>query len=324
MTRDLQGLGQARAEVTLWGVLVTYHRPEALAEMLKRLQRQSRPIDRLIVVDNGSESAVEEAALAAGALYIDARENLGPAGGIALGMERVLEEALDSDWITLLDDDDPPRTDDVLEKLLAFAKRCRARDPSTAGVGLAGARYDSLSGVFKRVDDEELVGAVPIDYIGGNQLPTYSCQVVRRVGVFEPSLFFGFEEGEYGLRLRSHGYKLYVDGEILRGERAYYGRLNLRSRALRTRDQIPAWRRYYSVRNATVLARRYAGALAPLVLAAGGGVLGALDLARMRRPMREVILPIRAGLDGLLGRSGRTVYPGSPQGSRQEPLRYRP
>lgn len=295
---------------TLWGLLITFNRPNELAEMLKRLQSQTRSPDRLLVVDNGSQAATERAALAAGAIYLDAGDNLGPAGGIAVGMERILKEASDSDWVTVLDDDDPPRTQDMLEKLLAFAHQCRAMDPSTAGVGLAGARYNRRSGVFERVHDDELVGAVPIDYIGGNQLPTYSCGVIRTVGVFDRSLFFGFDDGEYGLRLRAHGFSLYADGETLRAERDFYGRLNLPRSASRSRAQTPAWRRYYSVRNATILAKRHASRLTPIAVAVVGALRGSVFLARAGRPLREVLLPVRAGFDGLLGRSGKTIDPG--------------
>src|SRR4249920_2655609 len=91
-----------------FGVLVTYRRPDQLAATLDRIAAQSRQLDRLLVVDNGSDSATRSAVESHSSEYIDAGDNLGPAGGYALGMNRLLDEADDGDWIFLFDDDDPP------------------------------------------------------------------------------------------------------------------------------------------------------------------------------------------------------------------------
>ena len=42
----------------------------------------------------------------------------------------------------------------------------------------------------------------------------YRCGALRRVGVFDESLFFGFEEGEFGQRLRQAGYSIYADARL--------------------------------------------------------------------------------------------------------------
>ncbi len=84
--------------VKLYGVLVTYARTASLAVTLERLRAQTRQLDHLYVVDNGSSpearQLVEQCAFAA--TYLDAGDNVGPAGGYALGMETILQEANDS------------------------------------------------------------------------------------------------------------------------------------------------------------------------------------------------------------------------------------
>ena len=101
----------SRAEPRLRGVLVTYRRPAQLATMLTAVAAQTRPLDDLVVVDNDPATETRQMLHAAApvAEYIPSSENLGPAGGIALGMQRLLERAAEGDWIVTLDVDDPPR-----------------------------------------------------------------------------------------------------------------------------------------------------------------------------------------------------------------------
>ncbi|MFD1812025.1 glycosyltransferase [Rhodococcus gannanensis] len=108
---------------TIVGVVVTHRRRELLAESLKVLTAQTRPLDHLIVVDNADESAVHELVESADipTTYIGSKHNLGGAGGFALGMLHAL--ALGADWLWLADDDGRPEGPDVLATLLACAER---------------------------------------------------------------------------------------------------------------------------------------------------------------------------------------------------------
>ena len=73
--------GDPRAGAALHGVLVTYRRPAALAEMLDRLGDQRRRLDTLVVVDNDlDESARAAVAAFAGSTTAPAPGRL-PAGG---------------------------------------------------------------------------------------------------------------------------------------------------------------------------------------------------------------------------------------------------
>ena len=294
----------------LWGVLVTYRRPVAFAETLAKLASQTVLVDHLIIVDNDSDPQVARIARTFGATYVDARANTGPAGGIALGMEAVLERAGDNDWLVLIDDDDPPSHHEVIQQLCTFASSRLRADDRTAAVGLVGARYDPKRGILIRVSDEQLSGPVSVDYIGGNQFPIYRCRVLNEVGVFDRDFFFGFEEAEFGLRLRRSAYRLYVDGDVWREDRQVKGRLDLHRGSLKTGVRSAAWRRYYTIRNAIAIARRYGSPLSPWMVALGGGATGVYSLGRARRPIRELVLPLRAAADGLMGRMGRRVDPG--------------
>ena len=47
-------------------VIVTRHRPESLAQALKALAVQTRPVDSVVVVDNGPDQPAEEVVRASG------------------------------------------------------------------------------------------------------------------------------------------------------------------------------------------------------------------------------------------------------------------
>lgn len=293
----------------LWAIVVTYHRPAELAHMLTVVQRQTRPPDHIVVVDNGSDSAARHTAEMAEATYLDAGDNLGPAGGVALAMTYILENADHEDWVVSLDDDDPPPADHLMDSVWRYGLQRLAADPLTAGVGCHGADYDPRKGVFRRYEDAELHSHVKVSVIAGGALPMYRCATLRTVGVFDRDLFFGFEEGEYGLRINQAGLRLYVQGETALEMRRLLGVLGQSSADARTAPEKAAWRRYYSTRNSTLLAWRYAAPLAPFFVALGGAAKGTLALALRGRPWREVMLPARGAVDGLLSRDGRTLNP---------------
>jgi GT2 family glycosyltransferase len=239
--------------------VVTFRRPAELSLTLSRLGAQDRPLERLVVVDNGPTPQAKQAVAgyAAGghdAVYVPARENLGPAGGLAMGMKRISASVDDRDWIVLLDDDTPPYKPSLLAELQGFGDSQVDADPSTGAVGITGARFDWRRRRLVRPRDVELVGPVPLDCIGGNQFPLYRASAIRQVGPMRGELFFSLEELDYGLRLREAGYTLYGCGPLCREQRARQHRLGLGVRPRLGLDE-PSWRRYYSLRNLLYILR---------------------------------------------------------------------
>lgn len=295
----------------VYGVLVTYRRPQALAESLVAIGAQTLPLHELVVVDNdgSAESIVREHAPKA--TYVRAPENLGPAGGIAIGMRRVLEHAEVDDWLFTFDDDDWTSDPELFAKLMNFAQTMVERDPATAAVGRSGNRFDLRSGRMVRVHDDELRGAVAVDCIAGNQFPLYSVGAIRAAGSFRSELFFGFEELEFGLRLRSRGYHLYVDGALWHAGRERAGRLGLVEKPRRSIETAPEWERYYSIRNLIYILRSQGHRRAALRVTAITGI--GKPLANVPRSPRLALVHLRMGLrasrDAWLGRMGRTLEP---------------
>lgn len=111
------------ADPRVVAVVVTHRRRELLAESLQVLAGQSRPIDHLVVVDNGNEpevrTLVESQPIEV--TYLGSDHNLGGAGGFALGILYAL--SIGADWVWLADDDGRPEGPEVLVTLLDCATR---------------------------------------------------------------------------------------------------------------------------------------------------------------------------------------------------------
>lgn len=104
-------------------VVVTRHRRDLLADSLKVIAAQTRPVDHLVVVDNGPDEPARDVveAFPHPHTYLPSYHNLGGAGGFALGMLHAL--ALGAEWVWLADDDGRPADENVLAVLLDEARR---------------------------------------------------------------------------------------------------------------------------------------------------------------------------------------------------------
>ena len=292
--------------------VLTYERPEALRLTLERMLSQSRLPEVVLVVDNGSSDDAPAVVRSIGSdrlRYERTGENLGSAGGVAYGMTRLAAEGFD--WIHSIDDDDPPRTPDTVERLQQLIER--NDDGLLGAVAATGSRWNWSTGEYQRIPDEELHGDLVIDTIGGNSHLTVRREVIERIGPPERAFFFGFYDPLYCLRIAQAGYQLMADGDLMREYRAAVNHIGWnRERAWLPREPYHAiWRRYYVTRNYIFrmsrtfdrpdLARREARkALLRSAAAWGHGP---------RYGWRYGNLQLRGVLDGYRGRLGRTVDP---------------
>lgn len=195
-------------------VIVTHRRAELLAESLKVITAQDRPVDHVIVVDNAAEAKVEELVNAASGetTYIGSQHNLGGAGGFALGMLHAL--ALGADWVWCADDDGRPEGPQVLSTLLDCAQRhslaqvspvvCNIDDPDTLAFPLR-------RGLVWRRKRSELFGASDSsdDFLEGIASlmngALFSASTLDQVGVPDLRLFVRGDEVEMHRRLVRSG-----------------------------------------------------------------------------------------------------------------------
>jgi GT2 family glycosyltransferase len=114
-------------------VLVTYNRKELLLECLGGLTHQSRPFDKIILIDNASSDGTTELLGEKGYLanplidYVRLSENTGGAGGFHAGVKRGCGAGYD--WLLLMDDD-TCLENECLENLLGSANRLKRENPA--------------------------------------------------------------------------------------------------------------------------------------------------------------------------------------------------
>lgn len=194
-------------------VVLTYRRHRLLQGTVAAIQAQSRPPDRVLVIDNDQE-AVEALEGFEDVEILTTGENLGPAGGYAVGFEAALARGADKIWV--VDDDTTPEPT-CLAHLLTASEGVDTIVPFQRKPGFDQGHPPSWNG------------------------PLLDARAVREVGFPRTELFFWAEDTEYFLRLRQAGIPL------IRSREAVVLHHNPEDRRRGSRRD---WRLYYEVRNA--------------------------------------------------------------------------
>lgn len=96
-------------------VVVTYNRKKLLSECINALRNQTRPVDKILVINNGSNDNTENWLQQQTDIEFVTQSNLGSGGGFNTGIKLAYEKG--PGWIWMMDDDGFPK-EDALEKLL--------------------------------------------------------------------------------------------------------------------------------------------------------------------------------------------------------------
>ncbi len=289
----------------VFGVLVTFDRPAELRESVAAVAQQTLPPDRLIIVNNFAKQPLSVNQLGdigdLSITLVEAGDNLGPAGGIALGMSIALDSAQDDDAIIVLDDDDPLVDNAVIEDL-SRAFTSSAQQPGKLGaIGLRGAVLNDRTGrlTLPPSSDEP----VDVRYLKSDWAPLYSASAIRTVGPFRSDLFFGFDDLEMGARLVAGGYRV---------EQHRLGRQPAAAQVQPSRSfRRSPWRTYYTQRNLITILRYLGLNRAAIRTALLGGFAKPLVnlIAGPNRSIVQARMSARAVYDAARSRTGRTVEP---------------
>ena len=90
-------------------VVVTYNRKELLRRCVEHLRGQTRALDNIIVVNNGSTDGTKVWLDEQTDLDVIHQENVGGSGGFYRGIQYAYEKGYD--WIWCMDDDVYPESD---------------------------------------------------------------------------------------------------------------------------------------------------------------------------------------------------------------------
>ncbi len=298
--------------------VVTYNRRVLLAECLQALLAQSRPVERVFVVDNastdGTRELLEEQGLLGDERVVFERleRNLGGAGGFARAIE--LARATGCDWVWAMDDDAEPPAD-ALELLLASPS---AVDPGTAVLAQAvvspggslqlGARGHFRGRPRPLPPESYVAGAAPeLDFATLVGILVRGA-VARATDPPRADFFLWGDDYEWCFRLREHGsIRLVAESRIVHKD-VGHGFQTRRSQVL---NRLPGpsfgatpyagfWRNICGVRNFVWMKKIYEGQSA---LGAAGTVAQFALKALLfdERPFARIPWIVRAGIDGRLG-----------------------
>jgi len=256
-------------------VVVTYNRKDLLMECLQALQKQTRPIQAIYLIDNFSTDGTPELLLKKGYIkqlppqnikepwekefkiknlkdgkhikfhYVRMHENTGGAGGFYEGVKRGYEKGYD--WLWLMDDDTIP-TETALENLMS---KTTVLSINKIGFLCSKALWtDGNPHIMNIPSVKPLINGIPFNiYEEKNILLVESASfvsllvrrdVVKTVGLPIKEFFIWADDVEYTLRITKKGFVgLYTnDSIVVHKTKANY-----------PASQVYDWRFYYNVRN---------------------------------------------------------------------------
>ena len=104
-------------------VILTHNRKKLLLEGLKGIFNQTYLLEKIIILDSNSTDGTYEILKEEGIIdrlnveYVKLKQNKGPSGGFAKGINLAMKE--NPDWVWVLDDDISPK-EDCLESLMEY------------------------------------------------------------------------------------------------------------------------------------------------------------------------------------------------------------
>ena len=177
-------------------VIVTYNRQQLLSNCITALQNQTRKVDKILVINNGSTDETSSWLKSQESIDHISQENVGSAGGFYTGIKTAYEKGYN--WMWLMDDDGYPK-EDALEKLLEddheelMLRNCAVID-----------KEDKKSFVwktlhYKSIDDvkSKVIHNIAHPFNG----TLLHRRIVERVGFPNPRLFLWGDETEYYYRI---------------------------------------------------------------------------------------------------------------------------
>lgn len=228
--------------------IVTFNRPGILMDTIQKMLDQTRPPDKLLIVDNNDNDDTKNAVaiLYPQVAHLKVGHNSGFAGGGNIGLETLAKEGYE--WILWADDNDPPYTNDTFEKLLQLA---HSYEGNCGQVGVVGHKINTRTGLLRRTTNEELEKGeyLEVDTIGGGMIKIIKGESVLKGIKPSPKLFFGFEDLDHDLQQKKAGYKILVHSGLFLDLRRKWNRMSVNRPAILKKDEGVLWRDYYSIRN---------------------------------------------------------------------------
>jgi rhamnosyltransferase len=240
-------------------VTLAYNSEHILPRQLDALLEQSRSLDEIIVLNNGSTDGTRSllSARYPQVTVLDLPANVGVGGGYAAGLAyAVLEKK--HDWVWLLDHDSVP-SNDGLETLLAGLAEIEGPIEDVGMLAPVPSHSEtqlSYPGMLWRkgwVRTPSEWSERPVCFVDAviSSGSLVRAEVVKSVGLPRADFFIDFVDFEYCLRLRRAGYRIVmVRGSLLEHAIGNPRTINVFGYSKAWGGHAP-WREYYMSRNET-------------------------------------------------------------------------
>lgn len=270
-------------------VVVTYNRLALLQRTIAALKAQTRPLDAIVVVNNGATDGTADWLEAQQGLEVFTQDNVGGSGGFARGIREAGQMGADRIWC--MDDDVFPRPS-CLERLLEAA----ATHPDAAILAPRRFMGDkiichdftryNLTNPLASMYGGKLRKCPPTapTYVAGTAFegPLISRQVVDTVGLPNAELFIFCDDTDYCLRTHLAGLRLLYVPQAEMDKAEFFTEDTWAERETKKK-----WKRYYQVRNATYLSHHYGSNWAVRHLRGFIGVAGYIVTAAFTAPFSK-------------------------------------
>ena len=299
----------------LAAVIVTFNRKELLGENIRMLLKQTRPFDKIFVVDNCSTDGTPEYLKDRGWMddprfvYVKTHANIGGAGGFYTGTKAAYEAG--ADYIVLMDDDGRAADEHTFERLFREAERLHGENPKLFVNSLVRQGELLSFKMGSKYTVAEALAAARDGILDGEANPfngtLVSRELVAEIGYPNPDFFIKGDEVNYKQRSFDAGAKVVtvVDSDYIHprpetNERTVLGR------------KVPffveaPWKEYYAARNFTWMYKQngwYKAIAFELIF------VKLLAILSMKCKKAATVKMLAKGVkDGWQGKLGATVKP---------------
>ena len=289
--------------LSIAALVLNYGTPGETVDSVLALQESRRPLDQIIVVDNGSpddsEAILRRNLEPLGVTVLQTGENLGFSGGNNVGIRLALRRGADQVLLVNSDVTLEPGCVGNMERALKERPSWGIAGPRVLArsarhiIASMGMTFSPATGRMKHIGFGEHVGQrqspplTTVDGVSGCAMLIRK-EVLQQVGLLDEDYFFSFEDLDLCLRARRAGFETVCVG---RATAFHEGGQSIGKHSPR--------RIYFATRNHLLMARTSARTAPPFALVRHGFILG-LNLAHVMLtsdiPRREGFKAMTAGV----------------------------